>query len=53
MLAPEALSGRIRALRALRQRPAEREAIQQYLARYPKGLERPLFEKRLKELDGQ
>jgi hypothetical protein len=53
MLAPEALSGRIRALRALRQRPAEREAIQQYLARYPKGLERPLFEKRLRELDGQ
>jgi hypothetical protein len=53
MLAPEALSGRIRALRALRQRPAEREAIQQYLARYPKGLERPLFEKRLTELNRQ
>ena len=53
MLAPEALSGRIRALRALRQHPAEREAIQQYLARYPKGLERPLFEKRLTELNSQ
>jgi hypothetical protein len=53
MLAPEALSGRIRALRALRQRSAEREAIQQYLRRYPKGLERPLFEKRLTELDSQ
>jgi hypothetical protein len=51
LLAPEALSGKIRALRALRQRPAEREAIQQYLARYPKGLERPLFEKRLTELE--
>jgi tetratricopeptide (TPR) repeat protein len=53
MLAPEALSGRIRALRALGQRQAERDAIQQYLARYPKGLERPLFEKRLRELDSQ
>jgi hypothetical protein len=51
MLAPEALSGRIKALRALRQRSAEREAIQQYLTRYPKGLEQQLFEKRLTELD--
>lgn len=51
-LAPEALSGRIRALRALGQRSSERAAIAQYLARYPKGLERPLLERRLAELGG-
>ena len=51
-LAPEALSGKIRALRALGQRGAERAAVQQYLARYPKGLERPLLERRLAELGG-
>jgi hypothetical protein len=50
-LAPEALSGKIRALRGLGQHSAEREAIQRYLARYPRGLEAPRFEKRLAELD--
>ena len=51
LLAPEALSGKIRALGALGQRQAEREAIQQYLARYPKGLEAPRLTRRLAELD--
>lgn len=49
-LAPEALAGKIRALRALGRRVEERHAIRQYLARHPRGLEAPLFEKRLREL---
>jgi hypothetical protein len=49
-LAPEALAGRIRALRALGRRAQERDAIQQYLARHPRGMEAPLFQERLREL---
>lgn len=49
-LTPEALAGKIRALRALGRRAEERNAIRQYLARHPLGLEAPLFEKRLQEL---
>lgn len=52
-LAPEALAGKIRALRALRRSAAERAAIQQYLVRYPNGLETPLFRRRLAELGSQ
>lgn len=49
-LAPEALAGKIRALRALGRQAEERDAVRQYLARYPRGLEAPLLEKRLREL---
>jgi hypothetical protein len=49
-LAPEALAGKIRALRALGRHSEERAAIQQYLARHPSGLEAPGFEKRREEL---
>lgn len=52
-LAQEALAGKIRALRALRRGEEERAAIRQYLARHPRGLEAPLFEKRLQELGTQ
>jgi hypothetical protein len=49
-LAPEALAGKIRALRALGRQTEELVAVRQYLARYPRGLEAPLLEKRLREL---
>jgi hypothetical protein len=49
-LAPEALAGKIRTLRALGRRAQERAAIQQYLARHPNGLEAPLFRERLRDL---
>ncbi|HVY25630.1 MAG TPA: FecR domain-containing protein [Polyangiaceae bacterium] len=52
-LAPEALSGKIRALRALGQRQLEHQAIREYLARYPKGLEAPRLEKRALELESR
>ena len=51
-LAPEALAGKARALRALRRGPEERRAIQQYLAAHPGGFDAPLFAKRLRELGG-
>lgn len=50
VLAPEALAGKTRALRILGRHAEERDTMQQYLARYPRGLEAPLFEKRLREL---
>lgn len=52
-LVPEALSGRIRALRALGRRAEERRAIEQYLARYPTGLEAPALKKRLATLTSE
>lgn len=51
-LAPEALAGKARALRALHRGPEERRAIQQYLAAHPGGFDAPLFAKRLRELGG-
>jgi hypothetical protein len=51
-LAPEALAGKSRALRALGRTREERRAIQQYLAAHPDGFETPLFTKRLGELGG-
>jgi hypothetical protein len=50
-LAPEALAGKARALRALGRAREERRAIEQYLAAHPKGFEAPLFQKRLRELE--
>ncbi len=49
-LAPEALMGRIRALRALGRQTAERDAIHAYLARYPHGFDAPALSKRLATL---
>jgi hypothetical protein len=49
-LALEAQSGKIRALRALGRTEAERQAIRQYLARFPNGFEAPAFERRLAAL---
>lgn len=51
-LAPEALAGKARALRALGRTGEERRAIQQYLGAHPDGFETPLFTKRLRELGG-
>jgi ferric-dicitrate binding protein FerR (iron transport regulator) len=50
-LAPEAMAGKVHALHALGRRSEERAAIQQYLARNPSGLEAPLFQKQLRELE--
>jgi ferric-dicitrate binding protein FerR (iron transport regulator) len=52
-LAPEALAGKIRALRALGRTSDERRAIQTYLSRYPDGFEAPLLEQRLQVLQGR
>jgi len=49
-LVPEALSGRVRALRALGRTNDERRAIEQYLARFPTGFEAPALRKRLASL---
>jgi len=49
-LVPEALSGRIRALRALGKPAEERRAIEQYLTRYPAGFEAPALKQRLATL---
>jgi TolA-binding protein len=49
-LVPEAMSGRIRALRALGRHGDERRAIEQYLARYPTGFEASALRKRLSTL---
>jgi hypothetical protein len=51
-LAPEALAGKARALRALGRTGEERRAIQQYLEAHRDGFETPLFTKRLSELGG-
>jgi hypothetical protein len=47
-LRPEALGGRIRALRALGRSEEERRAIEQYLASFPNGFEAAALRKRLK-----
>jgi hypothetical protein len=49
-LAPEALSGKIRALRATGRAAEERAAIQTYLARYENGFDAPALQKRLEAL---
>ncbi len=49
-LAPEALSGKIRALRALGRNAEERAACQDYLTRYPGGFDAPTMKKRLEAL---
>jgi hypothetical protein len=49
-LAPEALAGKARALRALGRSQEERRVIQQYLAAHPDGFQAPPFLKRLREL---
>ena len=49
-LAPEALAGKARALRALGRSREERRVIEQYLAAHPDGFQAPLFVKRLREL---
>jgi hypothetical protein len=52
-LAPEALAGRIRALRALGRTADERRAIETYLSRHPDGFESPLLRQRLEVLQGR
>jgi hypothetical protein len=49
-LAPEALAGRIRALRALGRVADERAAIEEYLASYPGGFEAQSLKKRIEAL---
>jgi hypothetical protein len=49
-LAPEALAGKIRALRALGRINEERTAIDEYLASYPGGFEAPALKKRVETL---
>jgi hypothetical protein len=49
-LAPEALGGKVSALRALGRTREERAAIEQYLARFPRGFLAPKFEQRLQSL---
>jgi hypothetical protein len=49
-LAPEALAGKARALRALGRSREERQAIRSYLMAHPDGFDAPLFAKRLREL---
>jgi hypothetical protein len=46
-LAPEALAGKIQALRALGRTAEERAAIKRYLARYPNGFAAPALKRRL------
>ncbi|HEX6276170.1 MAG TPA: tetratricopeptide repeat protein, partial [Polyangiaceae bacterium] len=52
-LGPEALAGKIRALRALGRSADELRAIETYLARYPGGFEAPLLAQRLSALRGR
>jgi hypothetical protein len=49
-LGPEALSGKIRALRALGRDAEERAAIHEYLSRYASGFDAPMLKKRLETL---
>lgn len=50
-LAPEALHGKARALRALGRSADERATIRAYLARYPSGFQAPTLRRRLAELE--
>ena len=52
-LRPEALAGRIRALRALGRTADERRAIEGYLKSYPTGFEAITLKKRLSVLSSQ
>jgi hypothetical protein len=52
-LAPEAMAGKIRALRALGRSADEQAAIEQYLGQYPHGFEARAFEQRLRVLRSQ
>lgn len=52
-LLPEALSGKIRALRALGRTREEQAAIRRYLRQYPDGFEAVALKKRLELLSGQ
>jgi len=52
-LSPEALAGKIRALRALGRTGEERRAIETYLSRHPDGFESPLLRQRLEVLQGR
>lgn len=49
-LAPEALGGKVAALRALGRTAEERAAIEEYLRRFPRGFLAPRFEQRLQSL---
>jgi len=49
-LLPEALSGRIKALRALGRHADEARAVEAFLARYPKSFEAPALTRRLESL---
>jgi ferric-dicitrate binding protein FerR (iron transport regulator) len=49
-LAPEALAGKIRSLRALGKTGEERAAIEEYLSRYPGGFDAPALKKRIDAL---
>jgi FecR protein len=50
-LEPEALHGKVRALRALGRTAEESATIRAYLARYPGGFQAPTLKKRLQELE--
>jgi hypothetical protein len=52
-LGPEALAGKIRALRALGRSADERRAIETYLGRHPDGFEAPVLTQRLSALQGK
>jgi hypothetical protein len=52
-LEPEALAGKIRALRALGRNADELRAIEAYLSRHPDGFESPLLRQRLEVLQGR
>jgi tetratricopeptide (TPR) repeat protein len=52
-LQPEALAGKIRALRALGRAAGERAAIESYLKHYPTGFEAVALKKRLEVLSGR
>jgi hypothetical protein len=49
-LEPEALHGKVRALRALGRKGDERATIRNYLERYPEGFQAPALKKRLADL---
>jgi tetratricopeptide (TPR) repeat protein len=48
---PEALQGKVRALRALGRTAEESATIRTYLARYPSGFHAPTLKKRLQDLE--